>query len=500
MALRMTGISKSFSGTPVLDDVSFELKPGEVHVLAGENGAGKTTLIKILAGVYSDYSGEITWDGERLKFKSPAEAAARGIVAIHQDLAQVASLSVRDNLFLGRERTRAGLWMDYRAEAAEAASFLKEFGVEVDLRRPIGEYPVSVRQMIEIARAMIADAGAVIMDEPTSALNAVEVERLFAIIGQLRSRNRGIVFISHRLEEIYRIGDRITVLRDGSLIGTEGVKALTPDRLFQWMVGRDVTGQFPSRTASLGETVLEVRDFCVADPSRPVRRAVENVQFDLRAGEILGIAGLQGSGKSELLNGLFGAYGRPAGGSVRLRGRPFRVKSPSASIAGGMALLTNDRKGTGLVPEMGIVPNMTLASLRKFSPWGWLKPRREDSAAEGYMRALSIRARSLRQEAGTLSGGNQQKVVMAKWLQAEPRALLLDEPTLGVDVGAKHDIYRLLNDWTEEGKAILMVTSEIEELLALSDRILVMHRGRVVSEFKRGAAGRERIIQAAMGA
>lgn len=497
--LRMEHIEKSFSGVKVLDDVHFDLRPGEVHILAGENGAGKTTLIKILAGVHTNYQGTVYLRHQPVRFKSPHEAAIRGISAIHQDMSLVNAMTVADNIFLGREQARAGLWMDFKAQQKKARRLLDQLGIEVSLSRVLGEYPVSIRQMIEIAKALVYDARIIIMDEPTSALNDVETARLFEIIRDIKRRGCGIIFISHRLEEIYTIGDRISVLRDGRLIGTSPAKDLASGELVRRMVGRDIRQQFPKRGAAPGPPRLSVRNFCLSDPTGTKPWVVEHVSFDLHAGEILGLAGLQGSGKSELFHGLFGTYGKQESGQITLEGRPYSIRSPKNAIASGLILLTNDRKGTGLVPAMDVIRNISLASIKTVSPGGWMNEDREETKAREYVESLNIRIHSLTQEVQTLSGGNQQKVVLAKWLETEPKVLLLDEPTIGVDVGAKHEIYRLMNRWTVEGKAILLVTSELPELLAMSDRILVMHRGRIVREFSREEASQERVIQAAMG-
>jgi len=499
MLLKMSGISKSFSGIPVLNDVSFELEAGEVHILAGENGAGKSTLMKVLAGVHTDYSGEIRIEGRPVRFKSPHDASFSGISTIHQEMSLVESMNVRDNIFLGREKTGGGGGVSYRVESEHAAGLLQNLGIPVNLGREAGAYPVAIRQMIEIAKAFAFDAKIFIMDEPTSALNDVEAEKLFALIRDLKAKGCGIIYISHRMEEIYRIGDRISVLRDGRHAGTAAAADLPRPKLVNWMVGRDISRQFPRREGRPGETALEVRGFRIADRSRAGKWAVEDVSFDLHEGEILGVAGLQGSGKSELLNGLFGTYGRPAAGSVRVGGRPFMIHSPESSIRAGVALLTDDRKGTGIVPLMSVARNISLASARMLSPCGWMRAASELRAAAQRVASLGIRTRSLHQEVQTLSGGNQQKVVIAKWLETNPRILLMDEPTAGVDVGAKHDIYELMNAWTSGGMAVLLVTSEIEELLALSDRIMVLHRGRITAEFLHGQATRENIIRAAMG-
>ncbi len=497
--LSMENITKSFSGIKVLDGVQFDLNPGEVHVLAGENGAGKTTLMKILAGVHKDYEGNLFLNGKSMRLKSPHDAAECGISAIHQEMSLINPMTVVDNIFLGREKVHANIWMDHGSQKKTAQKLLDQLGIQVDLSSPVEEYPLSVRQMIEIAKALVYDALIIIMDEPTSALNDLEVMRLFDIVRDLKKRQHGIIYISHRLEEIYEIGDRISVLRDGKSIGTAEANDLPPQKLIQWMVGREISQQFPQRMSSVGREKLKVEHFYLPDPSESKNWVVEDVSLSLREGEILGIAGLRGSGKSELLNGLFGVYGKSAQGSIFLDGEPFKLRSPMTSIAQGLVLLTNDRKGTGLVPPMDIIRNITLSSLKSFSPRGWMHTQQEKTAAQKHMGRLGIKAHSLYQEVDTLSGGNQQKVVLAKWLQTDPKVLLLDEPTLGVDVGAKHDIYALMNRWTSEGLAILLITSELPELLAMSDRILVMHRGKITAEFTRDEATQEKIIHAAMG-
>jgi ABC-type sugar transport system ATPase subunit len=497
--LQMEHITKSFSGVKVLEDVFFDLKPGEVHVLAGENGAGKTTLIKILAGVHTDFDGEIRLNGRPIRFKNPHDAAESGISSIHQDMSLINSMTVVDNIFLGREQARANVWMDYRTQKEKAQKLLAQLGINANLHLPVEEFPVSVRQMIEIAKALAYDAQIIIMDEPTSSLNEFEVKRLFQIIQNLKQKRYGIIYISHRMEEFYEIGDRITVLRDGKHIGTAKADDLPPQELIQWMVGREINQQFPDRTPASDEERLSVENFYLPDPTGTKEWVVEDVTLSLNAGEILGIAGLQGSGKSELFHGLFGTYGKSVDGVFRLDGEPFKIHSPSQSIKNGLVLLTNDRKGTGLVLPMNIIRNISLSSLRAYSPSGWMQIHREKNAAQDHIKAFGIKAQSMHQEVETLSGGNQQKVVLAKWLETHPKVLLLDEPTLGVDVGAKHDIYTLMNQWTDQGMAILLITSELQELLAMSDRIMVMHRGRITAELTKAEATQEKIIHAAMG-
>ncbi len=496
--LQMTGICKSFSGVQVLTDVLFDLKPGEVHVLAGENGAGKSTLIKILAGAYSDYAGRILLDGKPVRFNSVLEASAAGIAVIHQELSLVTSMTVAENIFLGREKT-SGPFLDGRAMTQQAHKLTADIGLDIDVTRELADYPLGIQQMIEICKALAFDSHIVVMDEPTSALTDVEVKRLFDIIERLKDARCGIIYISHKMEEIYRLADRITVLRDGSYIGTAPASELDQPKLVNWMIGRELKQQFPRHKSQQGPVRLSVSDFSVPDPTGKPVPAVDNVSLSVRAGEILALAGLQGSGNSELLNGIFGTYGPSVRGAAELDGRQYKPTNPAGAIKSGISLLTNDRKVTGLVPEMTIVHNVTLASIEKCSPCGWLRPHRESVAAERQRQALNIRAASMRMQVDSLSGGNQQKVAMAKWIETQPKVLLLDEPTRGVDVGAKHEIYELMNLWTQQGIAIILITSEMPELLAMSDRVIVMHRGRITAEFTAAQATQENVLNAAMG-
>ena len=497
--LSMRGITKAFGDNLVLDAADFDLAAGEVHVLAGENGAGKSTLMKILAGVHAQYEGRVAIDGRPVHFRTPQEARAGGISVIHQEMSLVAPMSVADNVFLGHETTGLGGFRRDRRQRAETAALLSRFGLDLDAGRAVEDFPLSVQQMIEIAKALAFSARIIVMDEPTSALTEPEVERLFAIIAGLRKQGCGIVYISHKMQEIYRVADRITVLRDGRTIGTAPAAGLSQQELVKWMVGREITQQFPERDCRPGHERLRVEGFSLPDPAGVRPFAVRDISFAARAGEIVGFAGLQGSGNSELLNGLFGAYGRPAGGRVFVDGAKFAVRSPRESVRRGLALLTNDRKTGGLVLGMSITHNVTLAALRRFSPGGWLLPGRERRAAASRCGELRIRAASPDLEAGWLSGGNQQKVVLGKWLETHPRVLLLDEPTRGVDVGAKHEIYELMNQWSSAGCTILLITSEMPELLALSDRIIVMHRREATGVYARGEATQEGILKAAMG-
>ncbi len=496
--LHMRGIRKSFSGVEVLTDVGFELRAGEVHALAGENGAGKSTLMKILAGVYDDYSGSIELRGTEVRFRSPREAMEQGIAIIHQEMSLIGSMTVVENIVLGREE--GGIWLDRGNHRSHAESLCREVGLDVDVTRSVEEFPVSIQQLIEIAKALSVNARIIVMDEPTSSLSDPEVERLFAMIGMLKKRGTGIVYITHKMDELYRIADRMTVLRDGRNVGTFPVAELPRGELVRLMVGREISQQFPVRSAPRGTSRLAVEHLTVHDPRQKGRLVIDDLSFEAAGGEILGIAGLQGSGNSQMLHALFGAYGRPLSGTVSIDGRRCPIVSPGHALRERFALLTDDRKRTGLVMEMGVSQNMTLAALRNYSPRGWLLPGKEREAARRHVEALRLKTESLDQEVSTLSGGNQQKVVLAKWLETEPKVFLLDEPTRGVDVAVKHEMYGLMNRWTAGGCTVLLVTSDMTELLAMSDRIIVLCRGKETARFSRAEATQEKVLHAAMGA
>lgn len=492
--VRMTAISKRFGRTKVLHEVDFELLPGEVHILAGENGAGKSTLIKILAGVHSEFQGTMEVNNREVHFRSTMEANSAGIAVIHQELSLIGSMSVADNMFLGRTPSRWG-FVQGRTQKSEATKWLQHLGIAINPSKLIEQYPVATQQCIEIAKALSQHANIIVMDEPTSALSDPEVERLFDLIEQLKQQNCGIIYISHKMDEIERIADRITVLRDGRLVGSAPARDLPRAKLIQWMVGREVQEQFPRHSSHQGNIRLRVENLLV--PSEVGEPTVNNACFEVAEGEIVGIGGLQGSGASEVLLALFGALGK-VGGRVELDGKPLEIRSPRHAIDHGIALLTNDRKSTGLVLPMSIAANITLASLPRHSRGGWRSSRIESQVATRVARSLRIRAASLALPVETLSGGNQQKVAIAKWLETQPKLLLLDEPTRGIDVGAKREIYELMEQWAAEGIAILLISSELPELLALSDRILVMHRGAITAELDRENADANKVLAAAM--
>ncbi len=496
--VHMVGIGKKFGGVSVLQNVNLEIYPGETHILAGENGAGKSTLIKILAGVHTIYEGFIEMDGQKVHFSSPLDANENGISVIHQELSLIPSMSVVDNLFLGRPIHLYG-FINKNKQAEYAKTLLNQLGLEIDVNAFVETYPIAVQQLIEIAKALSKNAKIIIMDEPTSALSSPEVVKLFSLIDSLKSKGVGIVYITHKMEEIEKIADRITVLRDGKFVGSDIAKNISIQDLIKMMVGREIEEQFPRHAHSTGNPVFRIENFSVYPTGSSDRCAVDNISFHLNSGEILGIGGLQGSGASQLLMGLFGGYGKNVSGRIILNDNIITIQSPYKSVKKGIALLTNDRKATGLVLSMSIIANATLANLKKISRGGWRNPEKERKLTAEVTSALNLNAASINMNVDELSGGNQQKVALAKWLQIEPKVLLLDEPTRGIDVGAKREIYQLMNEWTSKGIAIILITSEMPELLAMSDRIIVMHRGKITAELTKEQATADLVLEAAMG-
>ena len=498
LLLSMQGICKAFDDVEVLHAVGFELRTGEIHALVGENGAGKSTLMKVLAGVYPDASGRVLLNGKRVRFQSAGEAMRAGVSMIHQELNLVEGLTVAENIYLGREPRQFGIAVDCRTMNRMSREILRELGSEIDPAARVASLRIGDRQMIEIAKALSFEPRVLVMDEPTSALSASEISRLFEVVRRLARRGVGIVYVSHRFEEIFDLADRVSVLRDGRHVGTMPVAGTSRDELIRVMVGRPLNRFFTRHRQPRERVVFEVRDLCLGErgPSR-TRARLESVSFDVREGEILGIAGLMGAGRSELLESLFGAHGRRVSGTVRLEGKPVSPASPADAIGNGIALVTEDRKRTGLVLGMSVRNNLSLAALPRTLRWGMLSARRESLLARSSIERLSIRCRDDRQDVAMLSGGNQQKVVLGKWLAGEPRVLLLDEPTRGIDVGAKAELYRLLAEWAERGCAVVLASSELPELLNLCDRVLVMREGKIAAAFRHDEATQERILDAA---
>lgn len=471
--LSIRNITKTFPGVRALNRVDLDIHPGEVLALMGENGAGKSTLIKILAGAQQADSGSILMDGAEVRLPTPQAARKLGISVIFQEFNLIPTMTAAENLFLGRERCRAGI-VSSRSDRAAAEEFFSRVGLRIDPGALCRGLTVAQQQGIEIAKALSVNARLVIMDEPSAALTGREVEKLFGIVRQLKSEGIAVVYVSHRLDEIFAIADRIAVLRDGGNAGEAMAAETTRARLIEMMVGRSIENEFPKRPARQGDVVLRAEN--LARGSR-----VRDVSLRVRSGEVLALAGLVGAGRTETARLIFGAD-RAERGRIELDGKPLRLRSPRDAIAAGIALLTEDRKSQGLIPRHPIRENFSLPSLRHFLRAGMVRRSLERRAFEGYRQKLSIRIANPEYPAATLSGGNQQKVVLAKWLETNSRLLIFDEPTRGIDVKSKVEIYELINSLAEAGKAILMISSELPEVLGMADRILVMHEGRVKGE------------------
>ncbi|WP_339947813.1 multiple monosaccharide ABC transporter ATP-binding protein [uncultured Albimonas sp.] len=497
--LEMRGITKEFPGVKALDDVTLSVEEGEIHALVGENGAGKSTLMKVLSGVYphGSYDGDIVYDGEVKRFHGIPDSEREGIVIIHQELALVPLLSVAENIFLGNERATRGV-IDWRETETRAAELLARVGLKDPPRTRVDDLGLGKQQLVEIAKALSKNVRLLILDEPTSSLNEQDSDKLLELLTEFRRQGVTSILISHKLNEISRVADTITVLRDGAAVARLDCKGgISEDAIIRDMVGRSLEDRYPAREPKIGEVAMEVRNWTVRHPQHPERRVVNDVSFHVRRGEVLGIAGLMGAGRTELAMSLFGrSWGQDIEGEVWIDGRPADLSSVGRAIKAGLAYATEDRKGYGLVLEDTIRRNVPLAKLDSIAD-GWIVDREKEAAlAERYRKRLNIKSSSIEQECINLSGGNQQKVVLAKWLHADPEILILDEPTRGIDVGAKFEIYCVIRDLAAAGKAIVVISSEMPELLGVTDRLYVMNEGRFVGEMPTAQASQERIMSA----
>jgi len=498
IVLQAKGISKTFGGIKALDGVDLVVYQGQVNAIVGENGAGKSTLMKVLTGVYQEYDGQIILDGRKVTFTNPKEAQNNGIAIIHQELNLIPYLSVAENIFLGREFiNRLGL-IDYKGMYGETKKLLERLDLHINPRIQVSSLRIGQQQIVEIAHALSLDARIVIMDEPTSAISEHEIKVLFDLIRSLKAQGVAIVYITHKLDELFQIADSVTVLRDGKLVGFRSLENVTHDDIVRMMVGRDLSDFFVKSGVAQSEEVLSVRDMCLAHPRRQGDYVVDHVSFTVKAGEVLGLFGLMGAGRTELLETMFGLHPKRSSGCIFLNGREIKVNSPTDAIKLGIGFITEDRKLEGLVMQMSLAKCITLASLEQTERFGFLSAALETQLAEDYVERLRIKTPSVQQIVENLSGGNQQKVVIAKWLATHPRILLLDEPTRGIDVNAKNEIYRLISELTQAGLAIVMVASELPEIMAIADRIIVLSEGKQTADFTRSQATEELIMKAAI--
>ena len=486
--LRMTDITKTFPGVKALDGVSFELKKGTVHALMGENGAGKSTLMKCLFGIYTKDSGQIFLEGKEVNFKNSKEALNNGVAMVHQELNQALKRSVMDNLWLGRYPMIGGVMVNERKMLQDTKAIFEELEIDVDPHRIMSTMPVSQRQMVEIAKAVSYNSKVIVFDEPTSSLTEEEVEHLFKIINMLRDRGMGIIYISHKMAEIKRISDYITVMRDGTHVATKPAAELEMNDIIRLMVGRELNNQFPPKTNKPGDVYLKVENLSAQ------YSLLKDVSFEARRGEVLGLAGLDGSGRTETLENIFGEATRKSG-TITLGGKPCLNRNPGESIKNGFALLTEERRATGIFSILDIRENTVISSLKKHLRFGlWLSSKSMKKDTQWSIDSMRTKTPSQSTKIRSLSGGNQQKVIIGRWLLTEPEVLLLDEPTRGIDVGAKYEIYQLILDLANKGKTVIMVSSELPELLGVCDRIVVMSGGRVAGEVDAATATQEQIM------
>ena len=500
--LEMRNITKAFFGVKALDDVSFKVKDGEIHALVGENGAGKSTLMNILSGVYphDTYDGSIIFQDHECKFRDIAGSEHRGIVIIHQELALIPYLSIAENIFLGNEQATAKI-INWNQTVHLARELLERVGLNVDPNTPIQNIGVGKQQLVEIAKALSKKVKLLILDEPTAALNDEESNKLLELLLGLKAHGVTCIMISHKLNEIERIADSITIIRDGKVIETleKGIDDMSEDRIIKSMVGRELSSRFPPRTPHIGEISFEIKDWCVYDPENDARMMIKHVNMNVRKGEVVGLAGLMGAGRTELAMSVFGrSYGKHHTGQIFKNGKELHLPDVPSAIRAGLAYVTEDRKNYGLILINDIKSNITLANLNSVSNHGVINESRENLAAADYQKQLRIRCSGINQVVESLSGGNQQKVVLSKWIMSQPDILILDEPTRGIDVGAKYEIYTIINQLVAEGKSIIMISSEMPELLDMCDRIYVVTEGEISGELDRKQASQESIMKCIM--
>lgn len=500
VALSMRGITKEFSGVCALRDVTFSVNAGELHALVGENGAGKSTLMKVLSGVYpaTAYTGEITVFGEACAFVRPKDAERKGIAIIQQELMVLDELSIAENILLGHLRQKSG-FVDWKAVYAHAQEALRAVGLDTDVRTKVGRLGVGQKQLVEIAKALSQKSRILILDEPTAALTEKESGLLFQVLEELRRQGITIIYISHRMEEVFRLSDRVTVLRDGMIIGTKATAEISCNEVISLMVGREITELYPPTAYEGGDELLAVENYCVYAPEHPDEPVVKDASFTVRRGEIVGFSGLLGSGRTELLSAVFGAYRGKATGRVLLKGAPASMRTPRDAIRSGVGFITEDRKKTGLIVDSGVGVNITLPVFSRLARAGFLSRSREKTTAQAQMERLRIKAKGLQETVKNLSGGNQQKIVIAKWLTTKPDLLVMDEPTRGVDVGAKSEIYRIMHELAKAGVGIVMISSDLPEVIGMSDRVYVMHEGSISGQLERAELSEQRIMEYAVG-
>ncbi len=500
MILTAHHLTKRFPGVTALKDVSFDLREGEIHALCGENGAGKSTLIKLLSGIHphGSYEGKFEVNGVEARFETIKDAEKAGLAVIYQELALVEEMTVAENIFLGREPRRWGAFIDWPRMYREAQALLDRFKVDLDPAAPVRTLGVGQKQLVEIIKALAKDSKILILDEPTAALAEHEVLILLDILRDLRKRGIASIYISHKLDEVFSIADRVTVLRDGTTVCTQQAADTSKNEVIRHMVGREIGDLFPRRSSQPGDIILQVDSLAVADAESGITK-LHDIQFELRAGEVLGIGGLMGAGRTELLMHLFGAWGRRISGRVRLKGHSTDGWTPESIIQNGLVLASEDRRRYGLHLEHEIGFNLSLSSLSSVTRGGFIQRNAEIRRNQGIFDSLRVKATGLEAVVGKLSGGNQQKVVLGKALLTQPSIILLDEPTRGIDVGAKLEIYEIINQLTAEGKAVILVSSELPELIGMSDRILMLNAGRIGGSFTRQEATQEKLMVAAMG-